>query len=192
MKRIAVGEGSCGIAAGAAKVYSALEECLKGTDIALSITGCIGMCYLEPIVDIYEDDALVRRLVRVTEKDAATIAEAVNGSDWAALDKLSIEDEDKQFLDRQTRIALRNCGIINPADINDYIKHGGYSGLKRVLGSMTPEEQDSPHGSNGTPQGSQRVQAEPSISSATRTRATPARSWTVRSSRAIPTTSSKE
>jgi len=140
MKRIAVGEGSCGIAAGAARVYSALEECLKGTDTALSITGCIGMCYLEPIVDIYEDDKLVRRLVRVTENDAARIAEATASSDWAALDGLSIEDEDKQFLERQTRIALRNCGIINPADINDYIKHGGYTGLKRVLGSMTPEE----------------------------------------------------
>ena len=140
MKRIAVGEGSCGIAAGAAKVYSSLEECLKGTDIALSITGCIGMCYLEPIIDVYEDDELVKRLVRVTENDAAKIAEAVNGADWAALDELTIEDEDKAFLDRQTRIALRNCGIIDPTDINDYIGHGGYAGLKRVLTSMTPEE----------------------------------------------------
>ena len=140
MKRIAVGEGSCGIAAGAAKVYSALEECLKGTDITLSITGCIGMCYLEPIIDVYEDDELIRRLVRVTENDAARIAEAVGASDWAALDGLAIQDEDKAFLDRQTRIALRNCGIIDPTNINDYIAHGGYTGLKRVLTSMTPEE----------------------------------------------------
>ena len=48
--RIVVGEGSCGLAAGAGAVYSALEEKLTGVQNAtLSITGCIGICYLEPI-----------------------------------------------------------------------------------------------------------------------------------------------
>ena len=50
--RIVVGQGSCGLAAGAGAVYSALEEKLNGA-ASLSITGCIGICYLEPIVDVY-------------------------------------------------------------------------------------------------------------------------------------------
>ena len=52
--KIVVGEGSCGIAAGAEKVRQALlKQDLNGAK--LTIAGCIGMCYLEPIVDIYED-----------------------------------------------------------------------------------------------------------------------------------------
>lgn len=67
--KIVVGEGSCGIAAGAEKVRQALlKQDLNGAK--LTIAGCIGMCYLEPIVDIYEDDQEVKRLVRVTENDA--------------------------------------------------------------------------------------------------------------------------
>ncbi len=139
MKRIAVGEGSCGIAAGAAKVYKALEGALNGS-IALGITGCIGMCYLEPIVDIYEDDELLARLVRVNESDAENIARAAESGDLGPVADLIIKEEDKQFLKRQTRIALRNCGIIDPTDIKDYARRGGYEGLKKVLGSMTQDD----------------------------------------------------
>ena len=141
MKRIVVGEGSCGIAAGAAKVYSALEPLVSGDkNIHLGITGCIGMCYLEPIVDIYEDDALLQRLVLVSEKDAPAIAQAVKSGDLSTVENLFIQEEDKEFLSKQTRIALRNCGIVDPTDIHDYERRGGYEGLKKVLGSMTPEE----------------------------------------------------
>ena len=141
MKRIIVGEGSCGIAAGAAKVYSALEPLVSGEkNIHLGITGCIGMCYLEPIVDIYEDDTLLQRLVLVGENDAPAVAEAVKSGDFSGVEHLFIKEEDKEFLSKQTRIALRNCGIVDPTDIKDYEKRGGYEGLKKVLGSMTPEE----------------------------------------------------
>ena len=71
--RIVIGEGSCGIAAGAQKVRSALEALI---DQPIGSTGCIGMCYLEPIVDLYEGKELLRRLVRVSDKDAEAIAEA--------------------------------------------------------------------------------------------------------------------
>ena len=140
MKRIIVGEGSCGIAAGAAKVYSALEPLVSGDkNIRLGITGCIGMCYLEPIVDIYEDDTLLQRLVLVGENDAQAVAQAVKSGDLSGVAHLFIKEEDKEFLSKQTRIALRNCGIVDPTDIKDYERRGGYEGLKKVLGSMTPE-----------------------------------------------------
>ncbi len=140
MKRIVVGEGSCGIAAGAAKVYSAIESLIAGSGISLKITGCIGMCYLEPIVDIYEDDQLLERLVQVSEADAQSIADAVRSGDFSGVEALKIKDEDKAFLSRQTRIALRNCGIVDPTDIKDYQRRGGYAGLKKVLTSMTQDD----------------------------------------------------
>ena len=66
MKRIIVGQGSCGIAAGAGKVYNALKSISLPDDVKPGITGCIGMCYLEPIVDIYDDKTLIARLVHVS------------------------------------------------------------------------------------------------------------------------------
>ena len=68
--RIVIGEGSCGIAAGAQKVRSALEALI---DQEIGSTGCIGMCYLEPIVDLYEGKQLLRRLVRVSDKDVVSL-----------------------------------------------------------------------------------------------------------------------
>lgn len=137
--KIVVGQGSCGIAAGAEKVRQALlKEDLGGA--VLTIAGCIGMCYLEPIVDIYDDEGEVKRLVRVTEKDAVKIAEYVRTGDEAAVEKLLVSEEDSQFLKKQTRIALRRCGIINPEEIDDFVEADGYSALKKVLTSMTPEE----------------------------------------------------
>lgn len=137
--KIVVGEGSCGIAAGAEKVRQALlREDLNGA--MLTIAGCIGMCYLEPIVDIYEDGKEVKRLVRVTENDAKKIAEYAKTGDENAIAPLLVSDEDKEFLNKQTRIALRRCGIINPDEIEDFIQADGYTAIKKVLNEMTPED----------------------------------------------------
>ncbi len=137
--RIVVGQGSCGIAAGAGKVYSALEALVKSTDAELTITGCIGMCFLEPIVDIYDNGNLIKRLVKVTADDAQKIIDFVCG-DTDAVRSLEISEDDKDFLLKQTRIALRHCGIINPEKIEDYLDSDGYKALENVLCTMTPEE----------------------------------------------------
>lgn len=137
--KIVVGEGSCGIAAGAEKVRQALlKQDLNGAK--LTIAGCIGMCYLEPIVDIYEDDQDVKRLVRVTENDAEKISEYAKTGDESIISSLLVSDEDKEFLNKQTRIALRRCGIINPDEIDDFVNADGYTAIKKVLTSMTPED----------------------------------------------------
>ena len=137
--KIVVGEGSCGIAAGAAKVYSAIEKLIGSTDSELTVTGCIGMCFLEPIVDIYDNGELKKRLVKVQPEDAEKIIGYVNGSENAVND-LEISDDDKLFLEKQTRIALRHCGIINPEKIDEYTADDGYKALEKVLKTMTPEE----------------------------------------------------
>ena len=137
--KIVVGEGSCGIAAGAAKVYSAIGKFIGSTASTLTVTGCIGMCFLEPIVDIYDGAELKKRLVKVQPEDAEKIIAYVNG-DENAVNDIEISDEDKLFLEKQTRIALRHCGIINPEIIDEYTAFDGYRALEKVLKTMTPED----------------------------------------------------
>ncbi len=136
--RIVIGQGSCGIAAGAEKVRQALLDENIGCEIG--ITGCIGMCYLEPIVDIYDNGNNLTRLVKVSPDDAKAIADFVSSGNTAAVEKLMVSDEDKAFLNKQTRIALRNCGIINPEDIDAYIGAEGYTALKKAVCDLTPEQ----------------------------------------------------
>lgn len=134
--KIVVGEGSCGLAAGAGKVHAKLDELFAAANPSgsvVTITSCIGMCFLEPIVDLYDGDALVRRLVHVTEADAQKIYDAINGNDMSIVDDITITADDASFLEQQTRIALRNCGIINPMSIDEYIARGGYEALKKIL-----------------------------------------------------------
>jgi len=91
-KRITVGLGSCGIAAGADKIYEQLKE--KGLNP--TIVGCNGMCHLEPIVTI---DGVIQ-----TDDGTPPVLPA-------------------------NRVALRNCGIIDPTNIDEYIERGGYKPL---------------------------------------------------------------
>ncbi len=142
MIKLIVGEGSCGISAGAAKVYDSLEKELEAEKVAeLGITGCIGMCFLEPIVDVYKDEELAARLVHVKPEQAADIVKAVKEDDLDALADLKIKDEDKVYLQEQTRIALRHCGLIDPTSIDEYIAADGFEALTKILKTgMTPEE----------------------------------------------------
>ncbi len=143
--KLVFGEGSCGIAAGARKVRAAVEKLNADNAVGIGITGCIGMCYLEPIVDVYDGGTLVKRLVKVQEKDAERIYKAVSECGHAGrvtlpeLADLEIKAEDKEFLEKQTRIALRHCGLIDPEDIAAYEAVDGYKAIRKVL-AMTPED----------------------------------------------------
>lgn len=132
--KIVVGQGSCGIAAGANKVYATLENELKNVDpnVKLTIAGCIGTCYLEPIVDVIDDEGIKTTYVKVTPEMASEIVEKhIKGK--KRIDEYTISESDKNGLDGQKRITLRNCGIINPECIDEYIGSGGYKGLERCL-----------------------------------------------------------
>ena len=134
MLKVVVGMGSCGVAAGAGRV----KEAIEAAGAKVGITGCVGACYLEPIVDIYDGAELRRRLVRVTPEDAAAIAAAAESGDLAGVERLAISAEDEEFLSRQTRIALRHCGVIDPESLEAYRAADGYKALGKAL-SMTPE-----------------------------------------------------
>ncbi|MDO4153587.1 MAG: NADH-quinone oxidoreductase subunit NuoF [Clostridia bacterium] len=138
--KVVVGAGSCGIAAGAQKVYDALKVQNGDKAFTLTVTGCNGMCFLEPIVDIYDEQNNLTRLVKVTAEDAERIANAVKSGDLQSVSDLAISDEDAAFLTKQTRIALRHCGIINPEELSDYEATDGYKAIRKVLFEMTPEQ----------------------------------------------------
>lgn len=139
--RVVIGEGSCGIAAGAGKVREAITALMnENENFTLGSTGCIGMCFLEPIVDIYEGKTLLRRLVHVGAKDAKDIVKCARTGDLSAVDHITILPEDEEFLNKQTRISLRHCGLIDPISLDDYRNIDGYQALEKVLKTMTPEE----------------------------------------------------
>ena len=140
MMKVVVGAGSCGIAAGAQKVYDALKVQNGDKAFTLTVTGCNGMCFLEPIVDIYDEENNLTRLVKVTAEDAERIANAVKSGDLQSVSDLVISDEDAAFLTKQTRIALRHCGVINPEELSDYEATDGYKAIRKVLFEMTPEQ----------------------------------------------------
>ena len=98
MMKVVVGAGSCGIAAGAQKVYDALKVQNGDRAFSLTVTGCNGMCFLEPIVDIYDEQNKLTRLVKVTAADAERIANAVKSGDLQSVSDLVISDEDAAFL----------------------------------------------------------------------------------------------
>ncbi|MBB6217682.1 NADH-quinone oxidoreductase subunit F, partial [Anaerosolibacter carboniphilus] len=133
--KIIVGQGSCGIAAGANKVYAAIEQELQDRNIKgeLALTGCIGMCYLEPIVEVVRENGEKITYVKVTPEMAKEIIEEKNSTDI-------IEKEDEEILHKQRRIALKNCGLINPESIEEYIASGGYQGIEKCVKEMSSEE----------------------------------------------------
>ncbi|MDR2166583.1 MAG: NADH-quinone oxidoreductase subunit NuoF [Clostridiales bacterium] len=133
--KIVVGRGSCGNAAGAGRVFDFFTE----AGFVPTIAGCIGACYLEPIVELYDGARRVATYVRVDLEAAAEIVkylENQNSSD----DEYKISEADAAILFGQTRIALANCGIINPEEIEEYIARGGYEAAKAAIISGTAEE----------------------------------------------------
>lgn len=146
MREIYVGMGTCGISAGADKVYKKIQELLDAGDygdIPLQETGCIGMCYAEPLVEIREDDKSY--LYGDIDEDRAEllikshIGEEKKIDEWL-IRGAEIGTEHDKFYDRQKRIVLRNCGCINPNSIEDYIDADGYDALKKVLKEHSPDD----------------------------------------------------
>ncbi|MCR1899886.1 NADH-quinone oxidoreductase subunit NuoF [Irregularibacter muris] len=115
-------------------------------EIDLILTGCFGLCELGPIVIVYPEGAFYSR---VEEKDIPELVEEhlVKGRVLKRLVYHESMDDDKvrslnevDFFKKQKRIALKNCGVINPECIDEYLAFDGYKALEKVLLSMTPDE----------------------------------------------------
>ncbi|MBN1647395.1 MAG: NADH-quinone oxidoreductase subunit NuoF [Spirochaetales bacterium] len=130
-------------------IYSNLiRECeTRGikSDVQVVKTGCFGFCEQGPVVKILPDETLY---IGVKPEDAAEIISGhiVAGKKISRLlynnelSKKQAKIDELDFYQKQVRIVLRNCGIINPDDINEYIARDGYAALEKVLFEMKPDD----------------------------------------------------
>ncbi len=142
---IKVGMASCGLAAGANEVYSALDDYINKNDIPAKLqkTACIGMCFAEPLVEFISEKGDSITYGEVKPEDIDKLIKAFQNNkpvkkNVILSDKLKASENTN--LEKQTRIVLRNCGIINPELIDDYIDNDGYKALKKVLNTLSQEE----------------------------------------------------
>ena len=118
-------------------------------EIKIVQTGCFGLCALGPVVIVHPDGTFYSR---VTAEDVAEIVSEhllkgriverlvyTDGSEEGA-DISTLSLNDTAFYKTQNRVVLRNCGVINPEDIDEYIGMDGYAALGKVLTEMTPED----------------------------------------------------
>ncbi|MBQ6488601.1 MAG: NADH-quinone oxidoreductase subunit NuoF [Solobacterium sp.] len=139
-------------ASNSAQIVENFEEALKKygleNEVKVVKTGCFGLCQKGPIVAVYPDKIFYSH---VKPEDAERIV-AEHIYKGRVVKDLELSDEDLKtgekivdidkikFYEKQQRIALRNCGKINPEDISEYIAMDGYSALGKVLTEMTPQE----------------------------------------------------
>jgi NADH:ubiquinone oxidoreductase subunit F (NADH-binding)/NAD-dependent dihydropyrimidine dehydrogenase PreA subunit/(2Fe-2S) ferredoxin len=168
--KVSVGMATCGLSTGAGKVYEAIQkEVEKGKlKIRLSQTGCIGFCQREPVVDILEpgkprifyqgvtpersaelvhqwlENKVVEDLLFCKMEREDWIVDG-KGKDYSILQTPGGIDgtphyHQVPFYSKQLKIALRNCGFINPDSLEEYVARGGYFSLYKALFEMKPEE----------------------------------------------------
>ncbi|ADL51983.1 NADH-quinone oxidoreductase subunit NuoF [Clostridium cellulovorans] len=123
-----------------------IENINLSSKVSVKMTGCFGFCEKGPIVKIIPDNTFY---IHVSPKDVAEIVEEhiINGN---IVDRLLYEEptlkekitkqEEMSFYKKQRRIALKNCGVIDPEDIKEYIGAKGYLALGKVINEMTPED----------------------------------------------------
>jgi len=140
---VKVGLASCGIAAGGRKVYDTLKASLNDhglKNVELRRTGCMGLCYSEVLVEVFPPQGRRVFYRNVTPEQVQRIVEEHIIGGKPVTEWVMPADEIDNLLSKQRRIVLRNCGIIDPESIDDYLGAGGYKALEKVLHSMSPQE----------------------------------------------------
>lgn len=136
---------------GSQKIIQAFEDEIEATglkdEVKVVRTGCFGLCALGPIVIVYPEGAFYSR---VDPKDVKEIVDEhlLKGRIVKRLLYSETVEENNNiksldntnFYKKQKRVALRNCGVINPEDVNEYIAYDGYQALGKVLTEMTPDD----------------------------------------------------
>ncbi|MEI6970092.1 MAG: NADH-quinone oxidoreductase subunit NuoF [bacterium] len=168
--RMTVGSATCENAAGANEVFSSLKELIKKhglKNVALSRVGCTGRCDMEPVVTVFDrrntpvkystmspakaEQMLESHIIKgVPLKEmamprAGVTADARFSEDglWAdarLTDRFSSIFGDVNFFGKQMRMTLRNCGVIDPESMDEYLMVRGYQAAVKVLGEMAPNE----------------------------------------------------
>ncbi|MEE4175889.1 MAG: NADH-ubiquinone oxidoreductase-F iron-sulfur binding region domain-containing protein [Bacteroides sp.] len=143
---VIVGLGSCGIAAGAGKTYQEFER-IKTTDnldFELKKTSCVGMCYREPLVEIIDesgsylyghvDPSKADEIIEKHIKNFSPVPEYIVQSE-------KFPSPDESFFEDQVKIALRNCGHMDPENIKEYESRNGYAAIRKIADNHLQPEQ---------------------------------------------------
>jgi NADH:ubiquinone oxidoreductase subunit F (NADH-binding)/(2Fe-2S) ferredoxin len=168
--KISVGMATCGLSTGAGKVYDAIRKEIDKSKLPMTLgqTGCIGFCQKEPVVDLLEpgkprifyqgvtpertgeliqkwlDNKVVEDLLLCKMESEDSIIDGA-ARDYSlkrfpeGLDGTSFYHQ-VPFYSKQLKIALRNCGFINPDHLEEYVARGGYRSLYKALFEMKPDE----------------------------------------------------
>jgi NADH-quinone oxidoreductase subunit F len=141
---ILIGTGTCGISAGAGEVLRVLKSEIAKYGLAIPVkeTGCMGMCYREVLLEIRDNgssriygEVTPERVIKIIEQDL------ISGSpveEWIVRDEK--ERFDDTFFAKQKRIVLRNCGVIDPGSIEEYVENDGYKAIEKCLKEYSPEQ----------------------------------------------------
>ena len=148
---IFVGTGTCGLGAGAAFTLDAIKEYIAQNKIDADIVevGCVGLCAVEPLVDVQLPGRTRLSFQTVTKDKVVALLDAVfaenppkdlvmcqfrapKDTGQKSWDGIKFQDE-HPFFGPQTRWVLQNCGVIDPTQIKEYLAFGGYRGLYKVL-----------------------------------------------------------
>ena len=149
---ISIGTATCGRSAGALSVLQTFQEELqkRGVEANIVEVGCMGPCYAEPLVSIAKPGKPALLYRNVTSERALELLEKyILGEDplpqyalgtlgEGSIEGIPVLSETPAFKPQEKRV-FRNCGVIDPTNIDHYIAQGGYSGLAKAL-EMTPEQ----------------------------------------------------
>jgi NADH-quinone oxidoreductase subunit F len=164
---IRIGLGSCCTAQGSGKVYQALRQTLaeSGAAAVVKRVGCVGMCHQTPLVEIVSPGGSTKLFFHVTPEDAADIVLKhfkprglrrrliYAATHW--LDRLASDENGDPiaghamdlrdppvcaFLGRQKHVATEYCGQIDPTNLDEYMRHGGFIALRRCLEELSPRQ----------------------------------------------------
>jgi len=143
--QVLVGLASCGIAAGAQKVYNKIAGLKEAENLNFTIkrTGCIGMCYREPLVEVIDstgsylygeiDEGKAIEIIEKHVKQGEPVKDYIIYTDL-------FRTEDNEYIEGQIKVALRNCGVIDPESIEEYESRDGYKAISNLIkGNVTQE-----------------------------------------------------
>ncbi len=152
--RIMVGAATCGRAAGALDIIAEFKKQLQKAGIADKVelveTGCIGLCYAEPLVEVRAENADPILYGKVAVADVEKLVfghlqkgEILKGKALAVMGENAVDGivpfKEHEMIKLQKRFVLRNTGLINPESFEHYVARGGYRGLQNAL-NLTPED----------------------------------------------------
>lgn len=152
---IYIGAGTCGLGAGADKTLKKIKEYLENYNINSELieVGCIGLCSSEPIMDVHLPEMNRLSFEKVTEDKVEQILKSVFNLEIPTsniLGQIEVDNSktwnDVIFLNQvpffapQKRIVLKNCGIVNPVNIDEYIARGGYKSFIKAINTYNSFE----------------------------------------------------